>query len=156
MTVVENLNRSIIIASLVLECVPANVAEAVTNAVDIPTIGIGAGNKTSGQVLVYHDMLGMLSHPHHEQFTPRFCKRFCDVGHSITKGLEDFKKEVEDGSFPSDEYSPYVMNKDEQKAFDELLTSDAQARIKRHKETAAKLKEADEYEFLSLYGKGGE
>ena len=69
--------------SLVLECVPANVAEAVTNAVDIPTIGIGAGNSTSGQVLVYHDMLGMLSHPHHEQFTPRFCKRFCDVGHSM-------------------------------------------------------------------------
>ena len=48
-----------------LECVPAAVGAAVTQAVGIPTIGIGAGAHCSGQVLVYHDLLGMMSHPHH-------------------------------------------------------------------------------------------
>ena len=53
--------------SIVLECVPANVAAAVTETLEIPTIGIGAGGDTSGQVLVFHDMLGMTSHPQHNQ-----------------------------------------------------------------------------------------
>ena len=51
--------------AIVLECVPAVVAAAITKAVGIPTIGIGAGSQCSGQVLVYHDLLGMMSHPHH-------------------------------------------------------------------------------------------
>ena len=53
------------------------VGAAVTAALEIPTIGIGAGPSTSGQVLVYHDLLGMTSHPHHAQVTPKFCKQVC-------------------------------------------------------------------------------
>jgi hypothetical protein len=66
--------------SLVLECVPAVVAAAVTREVGIPTIGIGAGGGTSGQVLVYHDLLGMMQHPHHAKVTPKFCKQYSAVG----------------------------------------------------------------------------
>ena len=61
--------------SVVLECIPSELAAAITHELEIPTIGIGSGPGTSGQVLVYHDMLGMLSHPHHESVTPRFAKR---------------------------------------------------------------------------------
>lgn len=50
--------------------------------------GIGAGGGTSGQVLVFHDMLGMLSHPQHEQFVPKFCKKYAQVGHAIQGGLK--------------------------------------------------------------------
>ena len=138
--------------AIVLECVPANVATAVTEALEIPTIGIGAGGGTSGQVLVYHDMLGMMSHPHHDEFMPKFCKRYAQVGHAITEGLEQFRKEVEDGTFPGEEYSPYKMNEVEAKLFDDLLAKDAEERRSKHEQTAEKLKQADEYEQLSLYG----
>eukprot|EP00553_Chaetoceros_curvisetus_P015402 CAMPEP_0204643746 /NCGR_PEP_ID=MMETSP0718-20130828/938_1 /ASSEMBLY_ACC=CAM_ASM_000674 /TAXON_ID=230516 /ORGANISM="Chaetoceros curvisetus" /LENGTH=411 /DNA_ID=CAMNT_0051665055 /DNA_START=88 /DNA_END=1323 /DNA_ORIENTATION=+ len=138
--------------ALVLECVPSNVAKAVTDTLEIPTIGIGAGSGTSGQVLVYHDMLGMMSHPHHQEFMPKFCKSYANVGHAITEGLDAFKREVEDGTFPSEEYSPYVMNEEEEKAFDLLLEQDKAERDRKHHEAAKKLKQADEYEQLSLYG----
>jgi 3-methyl-2-oxobutanoate hydroxymethyltransferase len=138
--------------ALVLECMPANVAKAVTETLEIPTIGIGAGNGTSGQVLVYHDMLGMMSHPHHEEFMPKFCKSYAQVGHAITKGLDDFKKEVEAGSFPSDEYSPYIMNDQERILFENMLERDAAERTRKKHEAERKLKQADEYEQLSLYG----
>lgn len=62
--------------AIVLECVPAPVAAAVTSALHIPTIGIGAGPSCSGQVLVFHDLLGMLSHPHHAQARLLRCLRF--------------------------------------------------------------------------------
>lgn len=137
---------------VVLECVPGNVAKAVTDTLEIPTIGIGAGNGTSGQVLVYHDMLGMMSHPHHEEFMPRFCKSYAQVGHAITEGLDAFKKDVESGNFPSEEYSPYVMNDEEKKMFEALLENDAAERERKRLEAERKLKQADEYESLSLYG----
>jgi len=137
--------------SIVLECVPPNVAYAITEALEVPTIGIGAGNETTGQVLVYHDMLGMSSHPHHEEFMPKFCKRYAQVGHAITEGLDEFKKEVSDGTFPGEKYSPYVMSDAEKKSFDKLLAKDAAERVKKHEETAKMLKLADEYDQLSLY-----
>ena len=138
--------------SVVLECVPANVATAITETLEIPTIGIGAGGGTSGQVLVFHDMLGMMSHPHHAQFVPKFCKRYAQIGHTIQKGLEDFKSDVESGEFPGEEYSPYKMSEEEKGIFDQLLDFDAEEREQKHEEAAKKLTEADEYEQLQLYG----
>lgn len=138
--------------AIVLECVPGNVASAITETLEIPTIGIGAGSDTSGQVLVFHDMLGMLSHPHHEQFMPKFCKQYAQVGHAIQQGLQSFKADVENGVFPGSEYSPYVMTDTEREAFDRLLQQDAEERQKKHDETAHKMTAADEYEQLSLYG----
>mmetsp|Transcript_15643 Transcript_15643/g.22263 ORF Transcript_15643/g.22263 Transcript_15643/m.22263 type:complete len:305 (+) Transcript_15643:1-915(+) len=138
--------------AIVLECVPANVGKIITESLEIPTIGIGAGNYTSGQVLVFHDMLGMMSHPHHEQFMPKFCKRYAQVGHAIIDGLEEFKKDVEQGTFPGKEYSPYVMSNSEKANFEILLQQDATDRKKKHDEVTIKSKQADEYECLSLYG----
>lgn len=140
--------------SIVVECVPANVAAAITDALEIPTIGIGAGGGTSGQVLVFHDMLGMISSIHHQQFVPKFCKTFAHVGHAIQDGLQEFKKEVESGVFPGEAYSPYVMSEGEKEAFDVLLERDAADRQNKHDAAAEKLVQADEYETLKLYGAG--
>ncbi|XP_054793337.1 3-methyl-2-oxobutanoate hydroxymethyltransferase 1, mitochondrial-like [Prosopis cineraria] len=96
--------------SVVLECVPAPVAAAATAALQIPTIGIGAGPFCSGQVLVYHDLLGMLQHPHHAKVTPKFCKQYARVGEVINKALLEYKEEVTSGSFPSPSHSPYKIN----------------------------------------------
>ncbi|XP_027150527.1 3-methyl-2-oxobutanoate hydroxymethyltransferase 1, mitochondrial-like isoform X1 [Coffea eugenioides] len=96
--------------AVVLECVPAPVAAAATSALQIPTIGIGAGPFCSGQVLVYHDLLGMLQHPHHAKVTPRFCKQYAHVGDVINKALLGYKEEVTSGSFPSSAHSPYKIS----------------------------------------------
>lgn len=140
--------------AVVLECVPSNVAAAITETLEVPTIGIGAGGGTSGQVLVFHDMLGMLSHPHHEQFVPKFCKRYAQVGHSIQQGLLEFKADVESATFPGEEFSPYVMTIEEKQLFEALLRNDETERKRKHEEAAKKLSQADEYEQLHLYGKG--
>ncbi|KAL3750159.1 hypothetical protein ACJRO7_011180 [Eucalyptus globulus] len=96
--------------SVVLECVPAPVAAAATSALKIPTIGIGAGPFCSGQVLVYHDLLGMLQHPHHAKVTPKFCKQYAQVGDVINKALLEYKEEVTSGSFPGPAHSPYEIS----------------------------------------------
>ncbi|KAL6569561.1 3-methyl-2-oxobutanoate hydroxymethyltransferase 1, mitochondrial [Orobanche minor] len=95
--------------AVVLECVPPPVAAAATSALQIPTIGIGAGPFCSGQVLVYHDLLGMLQHPHHAKVTPKFSKQYARVGDVINKALLEYQKEVTDGSFPSSAHSPYKI-----------------------------------------------
>ncbi|KAL6323201.1 hypothetical protein AAG906_027484 [Vitis piasezkii] len=95
--------------AVVLECVPAPVAAATTSALRIPTIGIGAGPFCSGQVLVYHDLLGMMQHPHHAKVTPKFCKRYGQVGEVINKALLEYKEEVTNGSFPGPAHSPYKI-----------------------------------------------
>jgi len=61
------------------------------------------------QVLVYHDLLGMMSHPHHAKVTPKFCKRYAEVGQVIQSALAQYRQDVEDGSFPSQQYSPYKI-----------------------------------------------
>jgi len=95
--------------AIVIECVPEPVAELVTQAVNIPTIGIGAGARTSGQVLVYHDLLGMMQHHHHAKVAPKFCKQYANVGVMIEGALQQYCAEVKEGAFPSAQYSPYTM-----------------------------------------------
>ena len=86
--------------AVVLECVPEKLAALVTEKLDIPTIGIGAGNGCDGQVLVYADMLGMFS-----DFTPKFVKRFAESGPRMTDGFKAYIKEVKDGTYPSAEHT---------------------------------------------------
>ena len=92
--------------AVVLECVPAKLAEIVTKEINIPTIGIGAGNKCDGQVLVYQDMLGMFS-----DFTPKFVKKFANVGDVMKEGFRTYIQEVQDGTFPSEEHC-YTISDD--------------------------------------------
>lgn len=138
--------------AIVLECVPANVAAAITETLEIPTIGIGAGGATSGQVLVFHDMLGMTSHPHHAQFVPKFCKRYAQLGHIIQEGLQEYKRDVASGEFPGSNFSPYIMIDDEKQAFNALLAKDAEERKLKHDKAAQEYTQQDEYEKLHLYG----
>ncbi|KAJ7951197.1 3-methyl-2-oxobutanoate hydroxymethyltransferase [Quillaja saponaria] len=107
--------------SVVLECVPAPVAAAATSALRIPTVGIGAGPFCSGQVLVYHDLLGMLQHPHHAKVTPKFCKQYARVGDVINKALLEYKEEVKNGSFPGPLYSPYKISRSDVSDFSNEL-----------------------------------
>lgn len=85
--------------AIVLECVPAKLAELITGKVSIPTIGIGAGKGCDGQILVYQDMLGMFS-----AFKPKFVKQFSDVGHHMREGFKQYIEEVKSGSFPGKEH----------------------------------------------------
>lgn len=85
--------------AVVLECVPAKLAEIVTNSISIPTIGIGAGKGCDGQVLVYQDMLGMFS-----DFTPKFVKKFADVGTVMEEAFKEYIKEVQEGTFPEEKH----------------------------------------------------
>jgi 3-methyl-2-oxobutanoate hydroxymethyltransferase len=85
--------------SLVLEAVAARVATRISEALRIPTIGIGAGPGCDGQVLVWHDLLGINEGP-----APRFVKRYADVAGEIRRGLTTFVAEVRDGTYPADEH----------------------------------------------------
>lgn len=86
--------------SLVLECVPAEVAEAVSRSLSIPTIGIGAGAGCGGQVLVCYDLLGF-----NPDFSPKFLKKFLDGHATLKAATEAYVGEVRAGAFPSDEHS---------------------------------------------------
>jgi 3-methyl-2-oxobutanoate hydroxymethyltransferase len=86
--------------AVVLEGIPRDLARAVTEAVTIPTIGIGAGLDCDGQVLVVYDMLGM-----NDEFRPKFVKRYDQLGVRIRTAVEQFVGEVKDGLFPTEEYS---------------------------------------------------
>ena len=87
--------------AVVLECVPAKLAEIITKKLDITaTIGIGAGNGCDGQVLVYQDMLGLTT-----GHTPKFAKIFADAGEIFRKGFTAYIEETENGTFPSEEHT---------------------------------------------------
>lgn len=85
--------------AVVLECIPDEVASFITKQLTIPTIGIGAGAACDGQVLVYQDMLGMYS-----DFTPKFAKKFEDVGTLMKEGFRKFIEETKAGTFPGKEH----------------------------------------------------
>lgn len=86
--------------AVVLECVPAKLAEFISKQISIPTIGIGAGAGCDGQVLVYQDMLGMYS-----DFVPKFVKQYAKVGEVMKKAFEEYIKEVKDGVFPEEKHT---------------------------------------------------
>ncbi|MDD4870783.1 MAG: 3-methyl-2-oxobutanoate hydroxymethyltransferase [Kiritimatiellae bacterium] len=85
--------------SIVLEGVPEPLGREITRAVKIPVIGIGAGRYCDGQILVTHDLLGLYS-----DFTPKFAKRYVDLGFAMKKAFQSYKREVETGAFPSKEH----------------------------------------------------
>ena len=86
--------------AVVLECIPAKLADIITKKLSIPTIGIGAGAGCDGQILVYQDMLGMFS-----DYVPKFVKRFAEVGEVMKAGFNDYIKEVSEGTYPAEEHT---------------------------------------------------
>jgi 3-methyl-2-oxobutanoate hydroxymethyltransferase len=96
--------------SLVLESIPSRLGELVSQKLDIPTVGIGAGPKCDGQVLVTHDLLGLF-----DRFTPRFVKQYTQLHAIIGEALNDFRQDVEAGVFPTQDHS-FSMTDDEWEA----------------------------------------
>lgn len=92
------------IFALVLECVPAPLAQVISSSLAIPTIGIGAGPGCDGQVLVWHDLLGIT-----QNMKPRFVKRYANLYSDIIEALKAYKEEVQSGKFPGQEHS-FSMN----------------------------------------------
>ena len=92
---------------IVLECIPDLLAAKITQELKMPTIGIGAGKDCDGQVLVYHDMVGLF-----DRFTPKFVKRYINLSSEIKEALVRFKADVENGSFPGPEHT-FVMKEAE-------------------------------------------
>lgn len=86
--------------AVVVECIPADVAQRITATLSIPTIGIGAGAGCDGQVLVVHDMLGLF-----DELRPRFVKQYASMGREIVRAAEAYCREVRDGTFPALEHS---------------------------------------------------
>jgi len=101
--------------AVVLEAVPAAVAVRVSAALDVPTIGIGAGAGTDGQVLVWHDMLGM-----YEGRTPRFVKRYAEIADEIGDAVARYAADVRSGAFPEDKHT-YGISAEELAQFGQAL-----------------------------------
>jgi 3-methyl-2-oxobutanoate hydroxymethyltransferase len=95
--------------SIVLECVPSELASLITERVSIPTIGIGAGPSCDGQVLVYHDVLGM-----YDGHTPKFVRRYANAAGDLQHALEAFLSDVRDGKFPDEEKESFHMASQEE------------------------------------------
>ena len=91
------------VSAIVLECIPVHLTELITENLDIPTIGIGAGPSCDGQVLVYQDMLNLYGGK-----KPKFVKLFTDVGSTIRAGVSQYIKEVSSGTFPGQQHSFYL------------------------------------------------
>ena len=92
--------------ALTLECIPAPLAQLITDKLSIPTIGIGAGAGCDGQILVYQDMLGLFS-----DYTPKFAKHFAELGKQMKEAFAAYVREVQAGSFPAEEHT-FKMDED--------------------------------------------
>lgn len=86
--------------SLVLEAVPARLAELITKRLEIPTIGIGAGTKCDGQILVTHDLLGM-----YDRFVPKFSKRYAELHVEMNRAFKAYREDVQEKNFPTNEHA---------------------------------------------------
>ena len=101
--------------AIVLEAVPAPVASRITEALTVPTIGIGAGAGTDGQVLVWHDLLGLYAGK-----SPRFVKRYADLAGEARRAIEAYVDDVREGRFPEEQHS-YAIPDEELDAFEAWL-----------------------------------
>jgi 3-methyl-2-oxobutanoate hydroxymethyltransferase len=97
--------------SIVLEAIPASVGQAVSKKLNVPTIGIGAGPGCDGQVLVFHDVLGLF-----DRFVPRFVKQYAILRQPILDAFQAFKTEVEAGAFPTEAHS-FIIDDEELQQF---------------------------------------
>lgn len=97
--------------SIVLEAVPEPVARTISGRIQIPTIGIGAGRGCDGQVLVYHDLLGLF-----DRFRPKFVKQYANIGQISLEAIREFAADVEEGRFPSSEHT-YPIDEEEYQRF---------------------------------------
>ena len=96
--------------SVVVEAVPDRIAALITERLSIPTIGIGAGLQCDGQILIFHDLIGMF-----DAFTPKFAKRYAEVGTTVAAALEQYRTEVTERQFPTPDHS-YTMKDEEYEA----------------------------------------
>ena len=95
--------------SIVLECVPSELAALITERIAIPTIGIGAGPSCDGQVLVFHDLLGI-----YDGHTPKFVRRYANIALEMQTAIETYLGDVREGRFPNDSTESFHMASDEE------------------------------------------
>ncbi len=102
--------------AIILEAIPASLAKIVTERVNVPTIGIGAGPNCDGQVLVLHDMLTMF-----DKFVPKFVKQYADIGKEIRTALDEYSQEIKSGQFPEKEHS-FSMKSEQVQELEKMLS----------------------------------
>ena len=103
-------------AMILVEGVPVIVGKAITERAGIPILGIGAGSYTHGQLLIYADMVGI-----YDSFTPKFVKKYADVGGELLRGFTEYCTEVKEGKFPNDDEHTYKMPSDEAAFLEDML-----------------------------------
>ena len=107
-------------AMILVEGVPAIVGKAITERAGIPILGIGAGSHTHGQLLIYADMVGL-----YDNFTPKFVKKYANVGEALQKAFDEYCKDVREGVFPVDAEHTYKITNKEAEKLEELLKTKA-------------------------------
>ena len=105
-------------AMILVEGVPAIVGKAITERAEVPILGIGAGSYTHGQLLIYADMVG-----YYDNFTPKFVKKFADIGAELLRAFNEYCEDVKYGAFPDDSLHAYGISDEESEKFMELLNN---------------------------------